>query len=1008
MAFNPFRGFRKHQKVLFAALTILCMLTFVMCSGYSAGENLISNLGILVGLKHRTDIVATMYGKDVSSKDIQDLRLQRRLADTYIRNVTEVDRSQLFSEVMDASRKWEQQQQQVLQQVFIGRFMARQSPNDRRAYFQSLMQLESLRFQFAAAKKTAEADQIRDLSQSLQRELSQMLQPRNQFYFGGTTSVADILDFMIWRHEADRRGIQLNRQEIGELVRREIDGRPIVQQRQIEQALAQQFRNTFSAETFRTALADEFRVRIVKSALVGSDPTASGYASTWATPYEFWQFYKENRTENTVAVLPIPARNKDFLAQVGQPPEKDLKELFEKYKDKEHKANSPDPGFEVPPRIEVEWVSAKADSEHYRKEAARVTALSQAALQVMAGGGQTMSGNLAAEGAAIGVPFCFDFSLIDKYERERYNLRNPSWNEEWSKFFNPRLHESSIRRVDNTVAALGQLLGGSATQAPVISSAFVFAESARDHESRDRAVIGLSTVLAGANPNPFLPAAIAYYGSPREQFIPLSEVKDEFAKKLQEDLAKKLVQADLGELQSKLQRLQAESRETPDMPLIFKAMNRPEAIAAMFGQASGNAGTGAPLALATPTGLGPAAINYVQARAHEALVSALAGPNPGAFLSSGLTPLEKIRKTVDEAVKSKGFEHGLTRQPDDRDTIADDPGLKPFREAFMSYRRFGEPKPKGFADQFSQFFQNPASYSPQPWPLGGDSDESFVFWKTNDKPAYVPTFAEVENKVKDWWQVDKARELAKKDAEDLKAKAQGKPDAEAWLKDGTKHSEPMFLLDDVAGLVKGRTPFSRGPSEAYQRYAIPLEKIEYPPDDLSDELVKMNEVGQVIVRSDRPKTTYYVFALVKRTRPSEFALYREYASGSESLLGNMEKEIGTLPDNVQAIPFPTAESFAGSSTLSPVNSMYSGLRLTFTSGPLKGQTQQIKSYDGETRAFSFSSPPPAAPSPWPSAPEVGDAFQISDALVIQLRELAHLRINEENRKQVEEGQRGDE
>ena len=126
MAFNPFRGFRKHQKVIFGGLTILCMVTFVMCSGLSAGENLLSNLGIMIGARHRTDIVATMYGKDVSTKDIQDLRNQRRMAEVYLRNVTELDRNQLFSEVMDASRKWEQQQQQVLQQVFIGRFMARQ------------------------------------------------------------------------------------------------------------------------------------------------------------------------------------------------------------------------------------------------------------------------------------------------------------------------------------------------------------------------------------------------------------------------------------------------------------------------------------------------------------------------------------------------------------------------------------------------------------------------------------------------------------------------------------------------------------------------------------------------------------------------------------------------------------------------------------------------------------------------------------------------------------------
>ena len=38
MAFNPFRGFRKHQKVIFGGLTILCMVTFVMCGSMGRGD----------------------------------------------------------------------------------------------------------------------------------------------------------------------------------------------------------------------------------------------------------------------------------------------------------------------------------------------------------------------------------------------------------------------------------------------------------------------------------------------------------------------------------------------------------------------------------------------------------------------------------------------------------------------------------------------------------------------------------------------------------------------------------------------------------------------------------------------------------------------------------------------------------------------------------------------------------------------------------------------------------
>ena len=47
------------------------------------------------------------------------------------------------------------------------------------------------------------------------------------------------------------------------------------------------------------------------------------YMTTWATPYEFWNFYKDNRTENTVAVLPISVAallTTDWVARHLEPP----------------------------------------------------------------------------------------------------------------------------------------------------------------------------------------------------------------------------------------------------------------------------------------------------------------------------------------------------------------------------------------------------------------------------------------------------------------------------------------------------------------------------------------------------------------------------------------------------------------------------------------------------------------------------------------------------------------
>jgi subtilisin-like proprotein convertase family protein len=82
-----------------------------------------------------------------------------------------------------------------------------------------------------------------------------------------------------------------------------------------------------------------------------------------------------------------------------------------------------------------------------------------------------------------------------------------------------------------------------------------------------------------------------------------------------------------------------------------------------------------------------------------------------------------------------------------------------------------------------------------------------------------------------------------------------------------------------------------------------------------------------------------------------------------------------VPDSVQASPSPTAVSFAGSSSLNPNANIYNGLTLTFTSGALNGLSRQIASYSGPTHVFTFT-------SNWPTAPQVGDTFQIFNSLPV--------------------------
>src|SRR5260370_34014017 len=107
--------------------------------------------------------------------------------------------------------------------------------------------------------------------------------------------------------------------------------------------------------TLRAALGNEFRVRMAQAALVGYDPNGRighgtarpsltrpdpligydpsapvGQVPMSITPYEFWEYYRKNRTELSLKRLPLPVRER-FLPEVKDAPsEAELESLFEK------------------------------------------------------------------------------------------------------------------------------------------------------------------------------------------------------------------------------------------------------------------------------------------------------------------------------------------------------------------------------------------------------------------------------------------------------------------------------------------------------------------------------------------------------------------------------------------------------------------------------------------------------------------------------------------------------
>ena len=85
-----------------------------------------------------------------------------------------------------------------------------------------------------------------------------------------------------------------------------------------------------------------------------------------ATPDQFLQYFREQRT--TLAVTFLPINVADFVG-LGkqQPDEGELRNMYEASKDRVAEPDSDKDGFREPRRIQLEYASVDADSAFYKK-----------------------------------------------------------------------------------------------------------------------------------------------------------------------------------------------------------------------------------------------------------------------------------------------------------------------------------------------------------------------------------------------------------------------------------------------------------------------------------------------------------------------------------------------------------------------------------------------------------------------------------------------------------------
>lgn len=916
MAFNPFHGFRKYQKTLLAGLTIFCMLIFVLSTGLGKGD-FFGLMDYTPSGRAKAEKAATLYGKTVSAEDVAELQRQRRLAEEYIRTALALGQQEVLrkveGELMSLIKADENAVRVINQAKSLHQFLpwfARQQGADAQRILQMLqqnaMQLQGLQAGYLSAKREVEAAITNDLLELLQQDRQMLTQPPGQLYFGGSVgNLHDLLDFMIWLKQADRLGVQLAPEDIGKMIKAEALGQLTRQGfKLLDDGMYRTYRN-ITPEIMTKALGDEFRVRIAKAAMLGFNTRPEdAFLPPAVTPLEYWQFFRKERTESEIALLPISVKNKDFLTEAGTPTEDELKSLYEKGKIFEPAPALAHAAFKQPERMTVEWVQGRADSQWYQEQAHRALQVLNGTLQATAASTLPLSGLPAVTDVLL--PLAFELSLIGKYETDaKFRFPAASWLDPWRY----NLHDHNLNRVENAASLLGQAIAGTATGSSALATPLAYLATGYGFEAKDRLRIGQELILNGALNTPWTTAGLAYGISPRHDYRPLGEVRQHVQERLLDGVARDLVHANLTKVVDELYRL---SEGGADRLRKKHNFTRPALIAAAVGQtvaaaAGGDTWLAAPLFYSSQVTVQE--IKEVQQQASRLL---LAGSSGLPFLAAAMRydeeslPEQLARGYLAKAIPEYHLQHGTTSLPRSRFNIGDDPGLAPLKQSFSAL-----PGTEGRERNFEQLFFPDffSSYMPKRWPrmesqqgftdpqqpdaIWNVSAEPFVYWRTGTLMPYVPSFDEAKPQVEESWRIDKARKLAQAEADKLAAEAtKAGVDSIKVLKDGSKHSGSLFHLDHVARLEKPIFAFAAREMDGntYRPYRIPANKVEYPSADSLNKLLDLKEKGQVAVLADRPETTYYVAALVDRIQPDESAFYNDFSRYHAALLGLIEQD----------------------------------------------------------------------------------------------------------------------
>ncbi len=404
MAFNPFRNFQKNQKYWMAAILLMCMLTFVLCTGVQ-GDLGARLLELFNANRAAGEPVLEISNRTVRYRELEDLKARRNIADEFMKQLMKYG-IERFKEILTENQK----------------------------------QINELakKDKAAADKRAVQLQMIATLQKDLIDRLSQ---PR---YFETGTRLEDLSNFLTWLELANKMDIQLSPENVRDLVYTSVHGIFIGfepgHSRKLQESVRQQHYNATDDVILR-ALTDEFRVQIAKLAglecrtallmfgqrnpdklLLDSFPKQTRFP---LTPEQLFAYHVKTRSEATLDVLPVAL---DALAKsVPEPTEAQVQAFFKAHAKKKYDPNSEQPGFTMPKKIQVGVLMPKEPA--FQRSAEAVTALMAAPVPTLTLGQPVLALAYTRLGRDLRTE-AFDTSL----QRDLENLSKPG-RPGWERYY---------------------------------------------------------------------------------------------------------------------------------------------------------------------------------------------------------------------------------------------------------------------------------------------------------------------------------------------------------------------------------------------------------------------------------------------------------------------------------------------------------------------------------------------------------------------------------------------